>query len=113
MYESFDHLRVKVVSMPSVLGPYETVSSESATYSRILDEALKLAHKLNDNDDLLSDYLYRIGVNPQSSFYSRLEDRIFEYLLRIRLRPYGIELRGFVETENGMADLDELTFFIK
>lgn len=113
MYESFDHLRVKVISAPSVLGPFETISSESATYSRVLNEAIKIAHKLNDHDDLFSEYLERMGINPQSSFSSKFEDRIFEYLLRIELRPYGIELRGFVETENGMEDLDELTFFIK
>ena len=63
--------------------------------------------------DLLWDYFEMIGINPQDSFTADLEDKILEYLLRMELRPYGIELMHFVSEENGMSDLDEVTFFIK
>ena len=114
MYDSFDHLRIEVVSIPNgILGPYNVVSPKSALYDRLVYEATELAKTLNENEDMLSDYLEKVGINYQCSFACKLEDRVFEYLLRIRLRPYEIDLRMFTVEENGMNDLDVLTFFIK
>lgn len=113
MYESFDHFKIKVVQTPSILGPYNHIDKDSATYSRILAEATKIITKMSEGDDILWSYYETIGINPQDSFTDDLDNRIFEYLLRIALLPYKIDLISFVIKENGMADLDEIVFFIK
>lgn len=113
MYESFDHFKIKVVQTVSLLGPYTTISKDSATYSRILTESKTILEKMADGAEIIWNYYDAIGINPQDSFVDDLDDRIFEYLLRTALSPYGIEVFSVVIKENGMTDLDEVTFFIK
>lgn len=113
MYESFDHFKIQVVQTVSLLGPFTTISKDSATYSRIMTESKTILEKMADGADIIWNYYEVIGINPQDSFTDDLEDRIFEYLLRTALLPYGIELLSVAVRENGMIDLDEITFFIK
>lgn len=113
MYESFDHMRVEVVQITTIVGPYTKINEDSATYSRVLTEAKTILEKMRRGSDLLWDYFVTIEINPQDSFTADLEDKILEYLLRVALMPYKIELVAFVSKDNGMADLDEVTFFIK
>ena len=113
MYESFDHMRVKVVQITTIVGPYTKIDEDSATYSRVLTEAKAILEKLSRGSDKLWDYFEIIGINPQDSFTADLEDKILEYLLRVALIPYKIDFVAFVSKDNGMADLDEVTFFIK
>lgn len=113
MYESFDHFKIKVVQTVSLLGSFTTISKDSATYSRIMTESKTILEKMADGADIIWNYYEVVGINPQDSFTDDLEDRIFEYLLRTALLPYGIELLSVAVRENGMIDLDEITFFIK
>lgn len=113
MYESFDHMKVKVIQITTIVGPYTKIDENSATYSRVLTEAKAILEKMRRGSDLIWDYFETIEINPQDSFIADLEDKILEYLLRIALRPYDIEFVAFVSKDNGMSDLDEVTFFIK
>ena len=113
MYESFDHFKIKVVQTVSLLGPFTTISKDSATYSRIMIESKKILEKMADSAEIIWNYYEAVGINPQDSFTDDLDNRVFRYLLRTALLPYRIELFHVVVEENGMLDLDEITFFIK
>lgn len=113
MYENFDHMRIKVVQTPTLFGPFNNVHEDSATYNRVLNEADIVCKKMADSSNIMWEYFESIGINPQDSFTDALDDKIFEYLLRIALKQYGEELIHVVFEDNGMCDLDEVTFFIK
>ena len=65
---------------------------------------------MDENDDLMENWLDSIGINSRSSFAGQLDDMVLEYLVRVEFkkRRLGIHLVSIAYSEYGSDGEDHV-----